>query len=151
LGPAPVVAVVNAAKEEDVRYLLLIYDEESAGTQTVPPPSEEDVSKVMGDYNAFTKELRDRGVYEGGEALQPVASASTVRLRDGQTLITDGPFMETKEALGGFYLLNCRDLDEALEFAAKCPGAQVGSIEIRPIWEVPSGSGEGAEEYSAAR
>jgi hypothetical protein len=149
LGPAPVVAVVNAAKEEDVRYLLLIYDEESAGTQTVPPPSEEDVSKVMGDYNAFTTELRDRGVYEGGEALQPVASASTVRLRDGQTLITDGPFMETKEALGGFYLLNCRDLDEALEFAAKCPGAQVGSIEIRPIWEVPSGS-ESAEEYSAA-
>ncbi len=150
MGPAPVVAVVNAAKEEDVRYLLLIYDEESAGTQTVPPPSEEDVSKVMGDYNAFTKELRERGVYEGGEALQPVASASTVRLRDGQTLITDGPFMETKEALGGFYLLNCRDLDEALEFAAKCPGAQVGSIEIRPIWEVPSAS-EGAEEYSAAR
>jgi hypothetical protein len=150
LGPAPVVAVVNAAKEEDVRYLLLIYDEESAGTQTVPPPSEEDVSKVMGDYNAFTTELRDRGVYEGGEALQPVASASTVRLRDGQAMITDGPFMETKEALGGFYLLNCRDLDEALEFAAKCPGAQVGSIEIRPIWEVPTGS-EGAEEYSGAR
>jgi hypothetical protein len=151
LGLASVVAVVNAAKEEDVRYLLLIYDEESAGTETVPPPSEEDVSKVMGDYNAFTRELRDRGVYEGGEALQSVASASTVRLRNGQTLITDGPFMETKEALGGFYLLNCRDLDEALEFAAKCPGAQLGSIEVRPIWEVPSRSAETAEEYSGAR
>ena len=135
-----------------MRYLLLIYDEESAATSpTTPAPSEEDVTRVMGDYAAFTKELRDRGVFEAGEALQSVASASTVRLRQGETLITDGPFMETKEALGGFYLLNCRDLDEALEFAAKCPGAQVGSIEIRPIWEVPSASADGAEEYSAAR
>ena len=119
-----------------MRYLLLIYDEQSADTDpAAPPPSEEDVTKVMGDYAAFTKELRDRGVFEAGEALQSVASASTVRLREGQTLITDGPFMETKEALGGFYLLNCRDLDEALEFAAKCPAAQFGSIEVRPIWD----------------
>jgi hypothetical protein len=126
-----------------VRYLLLIYDEQSAATDpAAPASSEEDVTKVMGDYAAFTKELRDRGVFEAGEALQSVASASTVRLREGQTLITDGPFMETKEALGGFYLLNCRDLDEALEFAAKCPAAQFGSIEVRPIWD---------QEYPAAR
>ena len=125
-----------------MRYLLLIYDEQSAATTPAPAPSEEDVTKVMGDYAAFTKELRDRGVFEAGEALQSVASASTVRLREGQTLITDGPFMETKEALGGFYLLNCRDLDEALEFAAKCPAAQFGSIEVRPIWD---------QEYPAAR
>jgi hypothetical protein len=129
-----------------VRYLLLIYDEESAATSpTTPAPSEEDVTRVMGDYGAFTKELRDRGVFEAGEALQSVASASTVRLREGETLITDGPFMETKEALGGFYLLNCRDLDEALELAAKCPAAQFGSIEVRPIWDAPSASGDGAE------
>lgn len=134
-----------------MRYLLLIYDEESAATETVPARSEEDVSKVMGDYAAFTKELRDRGVYEAGEALHSVASASTVRLRDGQTLITDGPFMETKEALGGFYMLNCRDLDEALEFAAKCPGARFGPIEVRPIWDAPSGTSEGTAEFSAAR
>jgi len=135
-----------------VRYLLLIYDEQSAATDpAAAAPSEEDVTKVMGDYAAFTKELRDRGVFEAGEALQSVASASTVRLREGQTLITDGPFMETKEALGGFYLLNCRDLDEALEFAAKCPAAQFGSIEVRPIWDVPSGSDEGSQAYSAAR
>jgi hypothetical protein len=134
-----------------VRYLLLIYDQGSAATGTVPPPSDEEVSKVMGDYNAFTKECRDRGVYEGGEALQSVASASTVRVRDGQTLITDGPFMETKEALGGFYLLNCRDLDEALELAAKCPGARFGSMEVRPIWEGPGENAQAAEEYSAAR
>ena len=126
-----------------MRYLLLIYDEQSAATDPAAPgASEEDVTKVMGDYAAFTKELRDRGVFEAGEALQSVASASTVRLREGQTLITDGPFMETKEALGGFYLLNCRDLDEALEFAAKCPAAQFGSIEVRPIWD---------QEYPAAR
>jgi hypothetical protein len=133
---------VNAPKEEEVRYLLLIYDEQSAAATAAPAPSEEDVTKVMGDYAAFTKELRDRGVFEAGEALQSVTSASTVRLREGQTLITDGPFMETKEALGGFYLLNCRDLDEALEFAAKCPAAQFGSIEVRPIWD---------QEYPAAR
>ena len=126
-----------------MRYLLLIYDEQSAATDpAAAAPSEEDVTKVMGDYAAFTKELRDRGVFEAGEALQSVASASTVRLREGQTLITDGPFMETKEALGGFYLLNCRDLDEALEFAAKCPAAQFGSIEVRPIWD---------QEYQTAR
>jgi hypothetical protein len=135
-----------------VRYLLLIYDEQSAAaTPTTPAPSEEDVTKVMGDYAAFTKELRDRGVFEAGEALQSVASASTVRLREGQTLITDGPFMETKEALGGFYMLDCRDLDEALEFAAKCPAAQFGSIEVRPIWDAPSGGDEASQEYSAAR
>lgn len=126
-----------------MRYLLLIYDEQSAATDpAAPAPSEEDVTRVMGDYAAFTGELRDRGVFEAGEALQSVASASTVRLREGQTLITDGPFMETKEALGGFYLLNCRDLDEALEFAAKCPAAHFGSIEVRPIWD---------QEYPAAR
>ena len=135
-----------------MRYLLLIYDEQSAATDpAAPAPSEDDVTKVMGDYAAFTKELRDRGVFEAGEALQSVASASTVRLREGQTLITDGPFMETKEALGGFYMLNCRDLDEALEFAAKCPAAQFGSIEVRPIWDVPSGSDAGSQAYSAAR
>ena len=126
-----------------MRYLLLIYDEQSAATDpAAAAPSEEEVTKVMGDYAAFTKELRDRGVFEAGEALQSVASASTVRLREGQTLITDGPFMETKEALGGFYLLNCRDLDEALEFAAKCPAAQFGSIEVRTIWD---------QEYPTAR
>jgi hypothetical protein len=135
-----------------VRYLLLIYDEQSAAASpTTPAPSEEDVTRVMGDYAAFTKELRDRGVFEAGEALQSVASASTVRLREGQTLITDGPFMETKEALGGFYMLNCRDLDEALELAAKCPAAQFGSIEVRPIWDAPSGGDEASQAYSAAR
>ena len=116
-----------------MRYLLLIYAEEP---QSEPDPQE--MQAVMGEYFAFTKEARDRGVYQGGEALQPVATATTVRVRNGETLTTDGPFAETKEQLGGYYLLDCGDLDEAIELAAKIPDARNGSIEIRPIWEVPT-------------
>ena len=72
-----------------------------------------------------------------GEALQPTDTATSVRVRDGSTLVTDGPFAETKEALGGFYLLECKDLDEAIEMAAKIPGAKQGTIEVRPIWQLP--------------
>ena len=74
-----------------------------------------------------------------GEALQPVTTATTVRIRDGQAMTTDGPFAETKEALGGFYIIEAADLDEALELAAGCPAATYGSIEVRPIWEYPTG------------
>jgi hypothetical protein len=118
-----------------MRYAILIYDE---GTANPPaePPSPELYAKIMGDYNGYTQMLKDRGVYLGGEALQPVPTATTVRIRDGETLTTDGPFAETKEALGGFYLVEAKDLDEALELAAKCPGAHLGSIEVRPVWEV---------------
>ena len=86
-------------------------------------------------YNAYTAMLRERGAYAGGEALQPVTTATTVRVRDGETFTTDGPFAETKEALGGFYLIDAADLDEALALAAACPGARYGSIEVRPIVE----------------
>jgi hypothetical protein len=84
--------------------------------------------------------LRQRGAYLGGEALQPVTTATTVRVRDGETVTTDGPFVETKEAIGGFYLVEARDLDEALELAAACPGAKYGSMEVRPVNEFPEGS-----------
>jgi hypothetical protein len=121
-----------------MRYLLLIYTEEP----TEAPP--DDVAMVeMEAYNAFTKDVRDRGLFEAGEALHPTASATTVRVRDGQTVTTDGPFAETKEALGGFYLVKARDLDEAIELAARIPGAKHGSIEVRPIFDF--GSAEGAE------
>ena len=83
----------------------------------------------------LTREVRNRNVMEGGEALQETTSATTVRVRDGKTLVTDGPYAETKEALAGYYLLDVKDLDEALELAAKIPGAQWGAIEVRPIWE----------------
>jgi len=113
-----------------MRYLLLIYGPEPA--EDTPP---EAIATVMGDYNNYTREVRDRGAFIAAEALQPVATATTVRVRDGQTLTTDGPFAETKEALGGFYLVEARDLDEAIELAAKIPGARDGSIEVRPIWD----------------
>ena len=111
-----------------MRYLLLIYGPEAP--EDTPP---EVIATVMGDYNKFTQEVRDRGAYIAAEALQPVATATTVRIRDGQTLTTDGPFAETKEALGGFYLIDARDLDEALEVASRWPSARLGSIEVRPI------------------
>ena len=90
---------------------------------------------MLDRWFAYTKELQDRGLMQGGEALQPIATATTVRVRNGDTVTTDGPFAETKEQLGGFYLLNCKDLDEAIEMAAKMPAAPFGSIEVRPIME----------------
>jgi hypothetical protein len=104
----------------------------------------------MEEYNAYTRMLRERGAYLGGEALQPATTATTVRVRDGETITTDGPFMEAKEALGGYYLVEARDLDEALEFAAACPGAKVGAMEVRPIWELP-GDESGAEARETMR
>jgi hypothetical protein len=90
---------------------------------------------LFNDYNAYTDALKKAGVSLGGEALQPTDTATTVRLRDGKKFTTHGPFAETKEQLGGYYLLDCKNLDEALDWAAKCPGAQAGSIEVRPIME----------------
>jgi hypothetical protein len=118
-----------------MRYAILIYDENTANPPP-EPPDPETWAQVMGDYNGYTQMLRDGGHYLGGEALQPVPTATTVRIEDGETITTDGPFAETKEALGGFYLVEARDLDEALDLAAKCPGAHVGSVEVRPVWEV---------------
>ncbi|HEY7522968.1 MAG TPA: YciI family protein, partial [Candidatus Limnocylindrales bacterium] len=97
-----------------MRYVILIYDTETANPSPEPPPA--DVSaQVMAEYNEYTEMLRSRGVYLGGEALQPVTTATTVRVKDGNTITTDGPFAETKEALGGFYLVEAKDLDEALD------------------------------------
>lgn len=117
-----------------MRYAILIYDEETANPSPEPPDMAE-VARVMDEYNAFTQAMRDAGAYGGGEALQPVTGATTVRVRDGQTMTTDGPFAETKEALGGFYLVDCDDLDAALAWAAKCPGAWYGTVEVRPIYD----------------
>ena len=118
-----------------MRYLLLIYNTEP--TEAVP----DDVMASEQDaYNALTTSMRESGQFEAGEALQPTATATTVRVQNGRTITTDGPFAETKEQLGGFYLVDCRDIDEAIELAARIPGALHGSIEIRPIWDLPSGS-----------
>ena len=87
-------------------------------------------------YLAFGEEMGRRGVLQGGERLRPTTDATTVRVRDGEVVTSDGPFAETKEQIGGFYLVDCKDLDEAIEVASKIPGAQVGTIEVRPIWEM---------------
>jgi hypothetical protein len=120
-----------------MRYAILIYDENSATPSAEPPPAEA-IKEMMDAYDVYTTLLRDRGAFQAGEALQPVRTATTVRIRDGETLTTDGPFAETKEALGGIYIIEARDLDEALEYAAHCPGARSGSVEVRPLMEVPA-------------
>ena len=117
-----------------MQYLVLIYSEEQAA-----PPDMERIGGVMVEYNDYTKMLRDKGALVAGEALQPTSTATTVRVRDGRTLMTDGPFAETKEALGGFYLIEAADLDEALALGAACPGAKWGSIEVRPIVDFAAG------------
>jgi hypothetical protein len=121
-----------------MRYAILIYDTESANPSTEPPPAEV-MQQVMAEYNAYTKRLRDSGAFQAGEALQPVPTATTIRQQDGRNVTTDGPFAETKEALGGFYIVEARDLDEALELGAACPGLKYGSaIEVRPVVEFPA-------------
>ena len=117
-----------------MQYLVLIYSEEPTA-----PPDPAQIGAVMEEYNAYTQMLRDQGAYVSGEALQPTATATTVRVRDGQTMTTDGPFAETKEALGGFYLIEAKDLDEALALGGACPGAKWGSIEVRPIVDFEAG------------
>src|SRR5687768_1887795 len=121
-------------EDPQMQYLVLIYSEEP---REAPDPAQ--IGAVMEEYNAYTTMLRDTGRYVSGEALQPTATATTVRVRDGQTLTTDGPFAETKEALGGFYVVEAKDLDEALEIGAACPGAKWGSIEVRPIVDFAAG------------
>ena len=122
-----------------MRYALLIVDAETARPSPAPP-SPDIAAQVMQEYNTYTQMLKDRGVYLGGEALQPNPTATTVRVEDGKTIVTDGPFIEAKEALGGFYLVEAGNLDEALELAAACPGAKWGAIEVRPVMEFPEGS-----------
>jgi hypothetical protein len=112
-----------------MQYLLLIYAEESRD----PAPGTPEGDAFMNEYWAFTEEVKQRKLMLGSNALQPVSTATTVRVRDGKTETTDGPFAETKEQLGGYYLLDCKDLDEAIECAAKIPSARLGSIEIRPV------------------
>jgi len=112
-----------------VKYLLTIYNDETmwAGIQ----PGE--ATTMMDGYRQFGQEITENGAYVGGEALEPVSTATTVRVKDGERIVTDGPFAETKEQLAGFYLLDCKDLDEAIGYAAKIPGAQSGCVEVRPV------------------
>jgi hypothetical protein len=116
----------------NMKYLLLIYGQESQwGTL-----SEAETKKIHGEYEAFTKAIVESKHLAGGERLHPSSAATTVRVREGKTTTTHGPFAETREQLGGFYLVEAKDLDEACAVAARIPGARLGSIEVRPIWQM---------------
>ena len=114
-----------------MKFLLTIYADESRYASMTP----EDSAALMQGYGAFGREAQAAGVLLGGEGLQPTATATTVRVRDGETLLTDGPFAETREQLGGYYLLDCADLDEANRWAAKIPDAANGAVEVRPVMD----------------
>jgi hypothetical protein len=112
-----------------MKYLCLIYDEEAK----LAAMTKEESDAFMGEYFAFSDEVRASGHMIGGEALQPTATATTVRVRQGRVSATDGPFAETREQLGGFYLIEARDLNEAIQIAARIPSARIGSVEVRPV------------------
>ena len=117
-----------------MQYLLLIYDDEKVWANL--PKDESD--RLFGEYMQFTNDIKASGHYRAGDALQPVSTATTVRIRNGKTTKTDGPFAETREQLGGYYLVEAKDLDEATAIAAKIPSAKIGSIEVRPVMVFPS-------------
>jgi len=114
-----------------MRYILLIYSREADWTGL----SDTDKHAMIGEYRAFTESIRKTGHYLAGDGLEPTTTATTVRLRNGKALTTDGPFAETREQLGGYYIIRAKDLDEASAIAARVPGAAVGAIEVRPIME----------------
>jgi hypothetical protein len=114
-----------------MQYVLLIYVSEAV----TGAMSQEAYQEYFQGYAQFEGEVQQRGIKTGGQPLQPISSSTTVRIRDEQTMITDGPFAETKEQLAGFYVLECKDLDEAIALASKMPDAKYGSIEIRPVYE----------------
>ena len=114
-----------------MKYLCLIYDEEKA----MAGMSKAEGDAFMGEYFAFTEGIKKSGHYVGGNALQPVGTATSVRVRGGKMSTTDGPFAETKEQLGGYYLIEAKDLNDALQVAAKIPSAKLGTVEVRPIQE----------------
>ncbi|MEA2844631.1 MAG: hypothetical protein QOJ69_2302 [Actinomycetota bacterium] len=115
-----------------MRYLLLICNDETA-VQALSPDEQ---AAEMGGYAAFGAEMGARGVLKDGNRLRPTTDATTVQVRNGEVLTADGPFAETKEQMGGYYVVECADLDEAIEVASKVPAAGTGTIEIRPIWDM---------------
>lgn len=114
-----------------MKYLCLIYENEK-DWESLPPAESE---AVMNEYFAFTNDIRTSGKYLGGEALQPTATATTVKVRNGKVSTTDGPFVETKEQLGGYYLIDAKDLNEAIQIASRIPSARYGGIEVRPVMD----------------
>jgi hypothetical protein len=117
-----------------MKYLLLIYGNEKAMGSAAPDATKQIVSA----YNAYTTALRESGSYIAGEALQPTATATAIRGAGSAAKVTDGPFAETREQLGGFYMIDTPDLDGAIAWARRCPGTEYGTVEVRPVWTIPS-------------
>lgn len=118
-----------------MQYMLMIIGDKDIVAKAPP----EEMQKMMGAYMAYTRAMAEAGVFVAGDPLQPDSTATTVRIRDGKTHVLDGPFAESKEQLGGYYLIEVPDLDSALSWAARCPGAAYGAIEVRPIMVMPKG------------
>jgi hypothetical protein len=115
-----------------MRYMLLICADENA----LGAMSPEEGAGMSAEYAKWVEEVGGRGLLQGGERLRPTSDSTTVQVRDGKVLAVDGPFAETKEQIGGYFLVDCKDLDEAIELAAKIPAAAHGSVEVRPVWEM---------------
>lgn len=115
-----------------MRYVLLICGDESATAAASP----EEGAAMMAEYEKFGESAGARGLLRGGERLRPSTDATTVQVRDGKVLTADGPFAETKEQIGGYFIIECNNLDEAISVAAEIPGARTGSVEVRPIWDM---------------
>jgi hypothetical protein len=113
-----------------MQYLLLIYSNEAE----MAASSASAIASMTAEYTEFTKGIIQGGQFKAGDRLKPTSAATTVRVRNGQAVTTDGPFAETREQLGGYYLVDAKNLDEAISIAARIPGARIGSIEVRPIW-----------------
>ena len=116
-----------------MKYMLLIHSEENAWSKL----SEGDRGRMMAEFGEFTQQIKASGQYVGGSQLQPASTATSVRVRDGRRLVTDGPFAETREQLGGYYLVEVANLDDAIALAARVPSARIGTIELRPLVQVP--------------
>jgi hypothetical protein len=113
-----------------MKYMLMIHSDERAWAEM----TESERNQMMGEYMQLSENLKATGKWLAGAPLQPTSTATSVRVRDGKRLVTDGPFAETREQLGGYYLIDAKDLDAAIAIAARIPGARFGSIEVRPIW-----------------
>jgi hypothetical protein len=117
-----------------MQYLLLLYADEAGWSKLTPAEQEQGVAA----YGAYTEALKKAGVLRGSNRLQPISAATTVRIVDGKSQVLDGPYIESKEQLGGYYVIDVPDLDAALSWAARCPGAGHGVVEVRPSWGMPT-------------
>jgi hypothetical protein len=129
-----------------MQYLLSLYADESGWTRMNPAEQQQGAAA----YTAYTQALAAAGALKGSNRLQPVATATTVRTTDGKTQVLDGPYADSKEQLGGYYLIDVPDLDAALSWAARCPGAGHGVVEVRPIWEMPAAASATANQPELA-